>query len=61
MPYICTEYDLTNYFRSEVIAKDRRKCRLRRLQVEFREKGLSEDHQILLAFWGTPVQQIGHI
>ena len=33
------------YFRSEVIAKNRRKCRLRRFKVEFLEKGLSEDHQ----------------
>ena len=47
LPYICTAYDINNYFRSEATAKKiRPKCRLRRLQVEFLEKGLGEDRQI---------------
>ena len=46
MPYIIAGYDVTNYFQSEATAKIRRKCRFMRLQVEFLENGLSEDHQI---------------
>ena len=49
--YIRTGYD-TIYFRSEVIVKKWRKCRLRGLRVEFIENGLSEDHEILYAYRG---------
>ena len=42
----CTVYDITNCFRSEAAAKYRRKCCLIRLQVEFLDKCLREDHQI---------------
>ena len=47
--HICTSYDVTNYFWwSEVASKNRRKCRrLVQFEVEFHEKGLSEDYQIL--------------
>ena len=46
LPYICIEYDVTIYSRSEVTAKKPQKCRLRRFQVDFLEKNLSKDHQI---------------
>ena len=50
--YNHTGYDFTSYFRSEVILKKiRRKSRLRRLRVEFLEKGLIENHEILQAYW----------
>ena len=41
--YNHTGYDVTIYFQSEVIAKKCRKCRLRRLWLEFTENGLRED------------------
>ena len=41
--YTHTGQDLTSYFRSEVIAKNRRKYRLRRLQVEFLKNDLTKD------------------
>ena len=51
--YNQTGHDVTKYFRSEATAKkNRRKCRLRRLQVEFLEQGLCEDHQISHGCWG---------
>ena len=41
LPYIYTGYDITNYFRSGATAKNSRKCRLKRLQVEFLENSFS--------------------
>ena len=50
LSYISTGYEITSCFRSEDTAKKRRKYRLRRLQVEFLENVLSEDHQSSQAY-----------
>ena len=50
--YSQTGYDVTNYFQSEVIAKNYCKYNLRQLQVEFLQNSLSEDHEILQASRG---------
>ena len=42
-----TWYDVNSYFRSAVIAKNCRKCLLRRLRVEFFENGSSKDQEIV--------------
>ena len=47
LPYICAGYNITNYFWSQATAKKQPKTQmLRRLRVEFLEKGSCEDHQI---------------
>ena len=49
-----TGYNIISCFWSEVIAKkNRRKCHLRRLLVEFLENGLSQDPEIVHACWGN--------
>ena len=51
--YSRTGYDVTNYFRSEVIVQKLSKCRLRRLRVEFLENGLSKDPKFFTDLSGT--------
>ena len=46
-------YDVIVYFGSEVIAKNCRKYRFRRLRAEFIENGSSEGHQIFSHFSRT--------
>ena len=47
MKAVFRRHDVIIYFRSEVIGKNSRKYRLRRLRVEFLENGLSQDHEVL--------------
>ena len=48
LPYICTGYGITMYFRSEATVKtNSRKCRLRRLWVEFWWRGVLPPHQLV--------------
>ena len=58
-----TGYDITSDFRSEIIAKNCRKCRLRRLWLEFLQNGFNEDDEIVCTCWGQSASQtcrIGH-
>ena len=61
--YAGTGYDVTDYFRlnSYWSSKNGLKCRLRRLQVEFLEKGSSEDHHIPQCCRGQLAPQICRI
>ena len=44
--YSLAGYDVTGYFRPTVIATNSRKCRHRRILVEFPQKGSTDDHRI---------------
>ena len=56
--YNYTRYDVIRYFWSEVIVKNCRKYRTRRLLVEFLQNGLSTDHKILPIFREQSASQI---
>ena len=51
LPYICTWYEVTNYFRSETTAKNSRKCLLKRLWVEFYCHGVLPPYQLMGFFF----------
>ena len=50
--------DVTSFYGRKLSRKiRRRKCRGRRIQVEFLKNGLSEDHKILRSYCGQPASQ----
>ena len=61
MVYSHTGYDITCYLHSKVIAKTCRECRLRWLQVELFQNGLSEDYRILHTYRRQSASQICRI